>query len=142
MVLSVGLDPTLSCTTCDNPVASPIVTTTYTATNSLSTNCSRTGEFTVVVLKDALLYMPTAFTPNADGLNDYFGPIGKVPNEYSIQIYDRNGSLFFKSTSTYHLWDGKVNGKLQPNGVYVYLIQYRDINKQPVMKKGTLALIR
>jgi gliding motility-associated-like protein len=95
-----------------------------------------------VVLKDALVWMPSAFTPNGDGLNDYFGPIGKVPDEFSIQIYDRNGTLFFKSASTLHPWDGKVNGKPQPNGVYVYLVQYRDIQKKPVMRKGIVTLIR
>ncbi len=135
-------DPTLSCTNCPKPVATPAVTTTYLATNSLDTQCMRTGEFTVVVLKDALVFMPSAFTPNGDGLNDYFGPIGKVPDEFSIQIYDRNGTLFFKSASTLHPWDGKVNGKPQPNGVYVYLVQYRDIQKKPVMKKGIVTLIR
>lgn len=134
--------PTLSCTNCPNPVASPQVTTIYTATNSLSSECQRSDQFTVVVLKDALLFTPTAFTPNSDGLNDWFGPIGKVPDEYLLQVFDRNGTLFFKSSSTYSRWDGKVNGTVQPNGIYVYLIQYRDIKGQLLMKKGTLALIR
>ena len=96
----------------------------------------------MVVLKDALLFTPSAFTPNNDGLNDWFGPIGKVPADYSLQIYDRNGSLFFRSNSTYYLWDGKVNGQLQPNGVYVYLIQYKDRMGKMIMKKGTVALLR
>lgn len=134
--------PTLSCTNCPNPVASPQVTTVYTATNSLSTECRRSDQFTLVVLKDALLFTPTAFTPNGDGLNDWFGPIGKVPDEFLLQVFDRNGTLFFNSTSTYSRWDGKVNGTVQPNGIYVYLIQYRDIKGQLLMKKGTLALIR
>lgn len=134
--------PTLSCTNCPNPVASPQVTTVYTATNSLSTECQRSDQFTLVVLKDALLFTPTAFTPNGDGLNDWFGPIGKVPDEYLLQVFDRNGTLFFKSNSTYSRWDGKLNGTVQPNGIYVYLIQYKDIKGKQLMKKGTLALIR
>ncbi len=133
---------TLSCTNCSNPIATPLVTTIYTVANSLSTECVRTDQFTVVVLKDALLFTPSAFTPNNDGLNDWFGPIGKVPADYSLQIYDRNGSLFFRSNSTYYLWDGKVNGQLQPNGVYVYLIQYKDRMGKMIMKKGTVALLR
>lgn len=134
--------PTLSCTDCPNPVASPQVTTVYTATNSLGANCQRTDQFTVVVLKDALLFTPSAFTPNNDGLNDWFGPIGKVPTEFSMQVFDRNGTLFFKSNSTYSRWDGKVNGTIQPIGIYVYMIQYRDIKGNLILKKGTVALIR
>lgn len=140
--ISWDFHPTLSCISCPNPVASPQATTVYTATNSLSTECQRSDQFTLVVLKDALLFTPTAFTPNGDGLNDWFGPIGKVPDEYLLQVFDRNGSLFFKSSSTYSRWDGKVNGTVQPNGIYVYLIQYKDIKGKPLIKKGTLVLIR
>lgn len=134
--------PTLSCTDCPNPIASPETTTVYTATNSLGTNCQRSDQFTLVVLKDALVFVPSAFTPNGDGINDLFGPLGKVPNEFSLQVFDRNGTLFFRSNSTYSHWDGKVNGSVQPNGIYVYLIQYRDMQGKLLMKKGTMALIR
>ncbi len=133
---------TLSCTACANPVASPLITTTYTAVNTLAAGCSRTGEFTVVVLKDALVLMPSAFTPNGDGLNDFFGPLGKVPDEFSIQIFNKTGREIFKSNSTYKHWDGRLHGELQPNGVYVYLVQYKDINKKQLMQKGIVALIR
>lgn len=135
-------DPTLSCTTCPHPIASPNVTTVYTATNALASNCQRSDQFTLVVLKDAVTHIPSAFTPNGDGLNDWFGPLGKVPNEFSMQVFDRNGTLFFKSSSTYAKWDGRVNGMLQPNGIYVYLVQYKDIQGKWIMKKGTLALLR
>lgn len=135
-------DPTLSCTNCPHPIASPIQTTIYTATNSLAADCQLSDQFTLVVLKDAVINIPSAFTPNGDGLNDWFGPLGKVPNEYSIQLFDRNGTLFFKSTSTYSRWDGKVNGVLQPNGIYVYIVQYKNMQGKWIMKKGTVALLR
>ncbi len=135
-------DPSLSCMVCPHPIASPVVTTIYTARNSLANDCGLSDRFTLVVLKDAVLFMPSAFTPNADGLNDWFGPFGKVPHEFMMMIYDRNGTLLFKSSSTYNRWDGKVNGIIQPNGIYVYLVQYKDIKNNPVMKKGTFALIR
>ncbi|MGQ0737963.1 MAG: gliding motility-associated C-terminal domain-containing protein [Bacteroidota bacterium] len=135
-------DPTLSCTTCPYPVASPTITTIYTATNALAAGCQLSDQFTLVVLKDAVTHIPSAFTPNGDGLNDWFGPLGKVPAEFSMQVFDRNGTLFFKSSSTYAKWDGRVNGALQPNGIYVYLVQYKDIQGKWVLKKGTLALLR
>jgi gliding motility-associated-like protein len=135
-------DPTLSCTACPHPIASPSVTTVYTATHSLASDCQRSDQFTLVVLKDALIFMPTAFTPNGDGLNDWFGPIGKVPGEFSMQIYNRNGQLVFKSSSTYDKWDGRYKGAVQPNEVFVYWIQYRDKQNKLFMRKGTLVLIR
>lgn len=133
---------TLSCTDCPHPIASPTETTVYTATNALTADCQRSDQFTLVVLKDALTFIPNAFTPNGDGLNDWFGPLGKVPAEFSMLVYDRNGTLFFKSLSTYHKWDGKVNGVVQPNGIYVYLVQYKDILGKWIMKKGTVTLLR
>jgi gliding motility-associated-like protein len=134
-------DPTLSCTACSNPVASPMTTTIYTATSSLD-DCSIEGQFTLVVLKDALVNLPTAFTPNGDGLNDYFGALGKVPGEFLLQIYNRNGEMVFKSTDTYDRWDGRFNGKLQPPGVFVFWVQYKDMQNRMWQRKGTLALIR
>ena len=88
---------TLSCTNCPDPVASPTATTIYTATNLSPNGCQVSDQFTVVVLNDAVVDVPTAFTPNGDGLNDYFGPMGKVPEGYKLQIFNRNGEIVFKS---------------------------------------------
>ncbi|MBS1622087.1 MAG: gliding motility-associated C-terminal domain-containing protein [Bacteroidetes bacterium] len=135
-------DPTLSCTACTDPVATPLTTTTYTATNYLSDGCQVPDKFTVVVLKDAVVMMPNAFTPNSDGLNDYFGPIGKVPDGYKLQLYNRNGEIVFRSSSVNQRWNGMYNGKLQPTSVFIYLIDYKDLQNKPHQQKGTFMLIR
>lgn len=135
-------DPTLSCTNCSNPVATPTTTTIYTATNSLASDCIVSDDFTVVVLKDALVQVPTAFTPNGDGLNDYFGPLGKVPDRYSMQIFNRNGETVFKSSSIESRWNGIYKGTIQPSSVFIYLINYKDIQNIPHQQKGTFVLIR
>lgn len=135
-------DPTLSCTNCPDPVATPMVTTIYRAHNSLALDCSVSDQFTVVVLTEAVVHIPTAFTPNGDGRNDFFGPIGKVPEGYSMQIYNRNGELVFRSKSLYDRWDGVFRGKAQPGGVFVYYIKYVDLQNKTHQEKGTLVLIR
>jgi gliding motility-associated-like protein len=133
---------TLSCLTCPDPVATPLVTTIYLATNYIPGGCQVTGAFTVYVLKDAVVQVPTAFTPNGDGLNDYFGPLGKVPDSYRLRVFNRNGEIVFNSSTMYQKWDGRYQGQLQPTSVFIYLIEYKDIQKQPHQQKGTLVLIR
>jgi gliding motility-associated-like protein len=135
-------DPTLSCTTCTDPIANPLITTVYTAVNALPNGCEVEGRFTVVVLNDALVMVPTAFTPNNDGKNDYYGPIGKVPEGYRLQIFNRNGETVFQSNDMYKLWDGRFRGKEQPVGVFIYLIDYKDMQNKPHQQKGTVTLIR
>jgi gliding motility-associated-like protein len=134
--------PTLSCTDCPDPVATPLSTTVYTATNMLPGGCRASDNFTVVVLRDAMVQVPTAFTPNRDGLNDFFGPIGKVPGGYKLQIYNRNGEIVFSSTTMYSKWNGLFRGALQPAGVFIYLIEYKDIQNRLHQQKGTFVLIR
>ena len=132
----------MSCNDCANPVVSPLVTTSYTATNTLPSGCSVSDQFTVVVLNDALVLTPNAFTPNNDGLNDYFGPSGKAPEGYMMQIFNRQGQRVFTSSSMNTKWDGTVRGEPQPGGVYVYIITYPDLQKQFHQQKGTITLIR
>ncbi len=137
-----NVHPTLSCYDCPNPVADPKETTVYTATNTSPLGCSVPDDFTLVVLNDALLLTPNAFTPNNDGLNDFFGPLGKVPETYSMQVFNRYGEIVFKSSAVNNRWDGTLRGKLQPPGLFVYFIQYNDINNNPKQQKGSFILIR
>ncbi len=132
----------LSCTNCKDPIASPQVTTVYNATNYSPNGCQVTDQFRVVVLNDALINIPTAFTPNRDGRNDYFGPLGKVPDGYRLQIFNRNGEVVFKSTQMEQRWNGYFRGELQPSGVFIYLVYYNDIQNKAHQQKGTFVLIR
>ncbi|MCP9752982.1 gliding motility-associated C-terminal domain-containing protein [Ferruginibacter sp. HRS2-29] len=135
-------DPTLSCTACANPVATPRITTIYTATNTLPHGCVVEDKFTLVVLHDAVVFTPTAFTPNGDGKNDYFGPLGKVPDGFSIQIFNKYGETVFKSSSMPFRWDGRYKGIIQPTGGFVYIMQYQDMQKKVHQQKGSFMLIR
>jgi gliding motility-associated-like protein len=66
------------------------------------------------------LYIPSAFTPNGDGLNDTFGIKGEGIKDYHLFIYDRWGEIIFESTNLRQQWDGKCNGKPAEQGTYVY----------------------
>jgi gliding motility-associated-like protein len=140
-VITWNTDPSLSCSNCANPVANPLITTSYTANSTLD-HCSLSDRFTVIVLKDAVVHIPNAFTPDGDGVNDYFGAIGKVADEFRMQIFNRYGEIVFASTSINNRWNGFYKGQPQASSVFVYLITYKDLQNRLQQKKGTFILIR
>lgn len=113
------------------------------ATNT-ALGCSDSIRKTLTVLDFCLIEVPTAFTPNNDGLNDYFRPHNALKaDRYDFKVYNRWGQLVFQSNNWQEQWDGRINGVLQTTGVYVWMLSYthRD-TKQPIFKKGTVTLIR
>ncbi len=72
--------------------------------------------------QEYVYFTPNAFTPNGDGINDVFHPIGNVIDleTYELSIYDRWGQVIFQSTDPYEGWDGTAGGKEVPNGVFVF----------------------
>jgi gliding motility-associated-like protein len=107
-------------------------------------NCSDSTRKTLTVLDHCLIAVPTAFTPNNDGLNDTFWPHNALKaDNLTFKVYNRWGQLVFQSRTWRDRWDGKINGVLQTTGVYVWMLSYthRDTKKQ-VFQKGTVTLIR
>ena len=135
----------LSDTSIANPVASPATTTNYIVTGfDHVTKCSATGNITVLVTKDGepKFFIPTAFSPNGDGLNECF----KVTHfnylkSLEITIYNRMGNLVFHTTTDNDCWDGTYKGKPMDPGNYVYYIKTQN-NCGVFYKKGNLVLIR
>ncbi len=72
--------------------------------------------------QEYVYWVPNAFTPNGDGINDVFMPVGNVIelSSYDLQIFDRWGQLLFESRDPGIGWDGSIGGKIMPDGVYVY----------------------
>jgi gliding motility-associated-like protein len=107
-------------------------------------NCSDSAFVIVRVYKvKPTIFVPTAFTPNDDGLNDTVYPICvgiKKINYFSI--YNRWGELVFTTTQDRHGWDGKIAGKPQGSAVFVWMVSAIDYLGVPVFLKGTVALIR
>ncbi|MCX6316588.1 MAG: gliding motility-associated C-terminal domain-containing protein [Bacteroidetes bacterium] len=127
------------------PTASPVVTTTYQVKGTDAAGCSNTDTVQVKVNyneKGGYL-MPTAFTPNNDGLNDCYGVKlwGNI-TEIEFSIYNRWGQRIFYSTRADACWDGTFKGELQTPDVYVYTIKAKTTCEPAVFRKGTFALIR
>ena len=112
------------------------------STNTLG--CSDSSSKILTVLNNCFIAVPSAFTPNNDGLNDYFGPHNAIKaDNLDFKVFNRWGQMVYHSRDWTQKWDGKINGILQPTGVYVWMLSYtnRDTN-QPVFQKGTVTLIR
>lgn len=90
--------------------------------------CSDTLCDSVIVKPDFAFYVPNAFTPNGDGINEFFRPQGVSYKEYDLTIYDRWGQVIFRSRDIDFSWDGKLsNGKDVSNGIYIYTIDMLDL---------------
>ena len=91
------------------------------------------------------LYIPNAITPSKDeGINDYFYvvfPEFYEVNKFEIYIYDRWGKLAFESDDTNFKWDGRVDGKLIPNNVFVYKIYVLGKDGFEYVFKGTITVL-
>ena len=126
-----------------NPTFTAIQTGKYNVTVVDNDGCSAFDEIEITV--DCTdIFFPTAFSPNNDSKNDYFGALGNVfsVTNYQLTIYNRNGELIFSTSNPLAKWDGKIKGKAVDTGVYIWYSNY-SINNQPSqMQKGTLTLIR
>jgi gliding motility-associated-like protein len=114
-----------------------------TATN-FQLGCSDSLEKIVKVLDHCLIEVPTAFTPNNDGLNDWFRPHNALKAlNYHFRVFNRWGQLVFESRNWMERWDGRVNGQSQTTNVYVWMLSYTHKDTgQPVFRKGTVTLIK
>ena len=90
--------------------------TAYKSGNNTIASTSNYAE----VIPPVSIYIPSAFTPNGDGINDTFGVKGEGISDFHIYIYDRWGEVIFESTNPRTQWDGKFKGKSVENGTYVY----------------------
>ncbi len=108
--------------------------------------CKDTAMLRVEVTPDFSLYIPNTFTPDGNGLNDVFQPIGVGIDEenYRMDIYDRWGETIFTSDVFQKGWDGSVKGvsKMATQGVYTYRIMVVDLQggKHPYVGHVTVIL--
>ena len=95
------------------------------------------------VYKGPDIYVPTGFTPNGDGKNDKFTPFPVGIKSYKyFRVFNRWGQLIFSTTKLHDGWDGKLGGREQPSGAYVWMIEGVTKDDRVITKKGTVTLIR
>lgn len=130
-----------------NPVATAPLTegeiVTYTVRATTSAGCYGFGTVTVRVYKGPELYVPSAFTPNGDGQNDFFTPfpVGIRQLNY-FRVYNRWGRLMYLTQAINNGWDGKLAGVDQPAAVYVWIAEAVTVDNRVITRKGTVTLVR
>ena len=133
----------LSCTDCPAPVLVATVSANYALEVSNGGACAVTCEYPITVSFDERIFVPTAFSPNADGTNDVFTAFGKHHWVESLQVFHRWGGMAYDGRGGAAAWDGTSKGQPAPPGVYVYLLRYTDTRTgEAKMKSGEVVLVR
>jgi len=109
-------------------------------------NCKSTDSV-YILWAGKSFFIPNAFTPNGDGLNDVFGVIPRLDyvNQFRFSIFNRWGQLIFDTSDLNQGWDGTIKGEACQAGVYVYRIVYQDFGmgtQESKVMEGTVMLVR
>jgi gliding motility-associated-like protein len=143
-------DPTLSSTSIFNPIASPQQATIYYVTVTDPAGCRNQDSIIIYtknfICEEPYIFVPNAFTPNNDGLNDLLYVRGNVITELYFAIYNRWGEKIFETTDQNIGWDGTFKGKALPPDAYGYYLRYKCVGQGPSddyqHKKGNVTIIR
>jgi gliding motility-associated-like protein len=96
----------------------------------------------VIKQVESVLWLPNSFTPDGDGLNDFFKPEGTQMREFMMQIFTRYGNLIYTTEDQNLGWDGTYNGEDMPPVTYIYKMDATDELDKKYNKTGQLLLIR
>ncbi|MEM7035589.1 MAG: PKD domain-containing protein, partial [Bacteroidota bacterium] len=105
--------------------------------------CSDTTEQCAITVIETNIFIPTAFTPNGDGLNDVFQIVsGGIFDEWELMIFDRWGKLIFTGTTPDAGWDGRFREKPVQEGAYVFRLIARTVTGTQVQRNGSVTVLR
>jgi gliding motility-associated-like protein len=123
-----------------NPTYNVVAPGVYNLT--LSNDCGSKTDSIVAMRGACKLYVPNAFTPNGDGLNDVFkASYGENITKFKMEIYNRWGQKVFESNDMTKGWDGTYQQNML-KGVFVWIIKYDSVDLKNQIMKGTVVLIR
>ena len=115
----------------------------YTIRLETSVGCVTVDTLLVKVAKESAIFVPTAFTPNNDGLNDVLHPVLMGIRELRFfRVYNRWGQLLFETRKPNTGWDGKISGKMQASDVVVWVAEGVGSDNRIYIRKGTSVLMR
>jgi gliding motility-associated-like protein len=142
-------DTTLSCKTCSIVTATPLNSTVYRVTVKDSSNCLAFDDVLLRVIKRRPVYAPNVFSPNNDGVNDFFTLYGNqaAVKIKSLKVFNRWGDMLF-SADNLPLggdrmgWDGTFGGKEVPPDVFVYVAVVSFIDGEEIVIKGDVTMVR
>jgi gliding motility-associated-like protein len=133
---------------CATPYIMPPFTNVFTVTVENADSCFASDTVTVIVNPNNVEFIPTAFTPNGDGLNDRFTFDILGASEVEVTIFDRWGERIYynpaqtNGVGTAEAWDGTKGGKPLPEDTYVYQFRITYYNGKVESKAGTVTLMR
>jgi gliding motility-associated-like protein len=133
----------LNTTTSFNPVFFGPTEQLYTIKITTASGCMTVDTQAVKTVKEAQIYVPTAFSPNDDGLNDYLRPIFMgIKEVHYFRVFNRWGQLLYERKAELPGWDGKISGMPQPSQVVVWMIEGVSVDNRVITRKGTSTLVR
>lgn len=133
----------LVCDICETTDASPTASTTYLLTVSdVNTGCVGYDTVDVYVTNEFNIFVPTAFSPNLDGVNDDLYVRGTGLKSFTLDVYDRWGAKVFTTSDQKVGWDGNRNDKPVVAGVYTYFLKYEKYDGTYGDMKGNISLVR
>jgi gliding motility-associated-like protein len=110
----------------------------------ISNYCGPTRDSILISKGLCKVFVPTAFSPNGDGINDLFKVGGgEAIKDFKLTLFNRWGAKVFETTSVSNGWNGTLNNATQPTGAYVYYLEYKDAVTNELFKmRGTVVLLR
>ncbi|MCC7333219.1 MAG: gliding motility-associated C-terminal domain-containing protein [Flavobacteriales bacterium] len=132
----------LSCTACPTTTASPEETTKYCVGTTVN-GCVDTTCITVTVdIICGELFVPTAFSPNGDGVNDCLSVYNNCIDKLDFKIFTRWGEVVHQSVDVNDCWDGSFKGTALNTAVFVYKLEATLLNGEEIKLKGNVSLIK
>ena len=132
----------LSCTNCATTIASPEETTKYCASTTVN-GCVDTTCVTVFVdIICGELFVPSAFSPNSDGVNDCLSVYNNCIKSMDFKVFSRWGEVVYQSIDVNDCWDGSFKGTELNTAVFVYRLDAVLLNGEEVKLKGNVSLIK
>ncbi|MBK8564298.1 MAG: gliding motility-associated C-terminal domain-containing protein [Saprospiraceae bacterium] len=143
-------DPSLSCLDCRSPLATPRQQTDYFVKITSKEGCTAEDYLTIFVKKEVDIYVPNAFSPNNDGINDVFMIFAggnSIQVIKSFLVFDRWGETVyqyydFQPNNPAYSWDGKLRGLLMDPAVFVWFAEVELIDGSKRLLKGDVNLVR